>query len=238
MLALPQAADDRALAQRLGRPPHRRRPRGAQGRYFINSILMVVPAVLISTMLGALNGYVLTKWRFPGSERGLRADAVRLLHPVPDRADPDGARCSGIARHRVELHWPGLVLRPRRLRPRLHHAVLPQLLRGVPDRAGAGGADRRRQLLPDLLAHPAADLGADHRRHGDLAVHQHLERLPVRRLVRRPATAQPMTVALNNLVNSSTGREGIQRALGRRDPRRRCRPSSSTSSPAATSCAA
>ena len=34
--------------------------------YFINSIKMVVPAVLISTLLGALNGYVLTKWRFPG----------------------------------------------------------------------------------------------------------------------------------------------------------------------------
>ncbi len=34
--------------------------------YFINSILMVVPAVFISTMLGALNGYVLTKWRFRG----------------------------------------------------------------------------------------------------------------------------------------------------------------------------
>ena len=27
---------------------------------------MVVPAVIISTLLGALNGYVLTKWRFPG----------------------------------------------------------------------------------------------------------------------------------------------------------------------------
>ena len=27
---------------------------------------MVVPAVAISTPLGALNGYVLTKWRFPG----------------------------------------------------------------------------------------------------------------------------------------------------------------------------
>jgi glucose/mannose transport system permease protein len=27
---------------------------------------MVAPAVFISTMLGALNGYVLTKWRFPG----------------------------------------------------------------------------------------------------------------------------------------------------------------------------
>lgn len=34
--------------------------------YFLNSLLMVVPAVAISTMLGAANGYVLTKWRFPG----------------------------------------------------------------------------------------------------------------------------------------------------------------------------
>jgi len=34
--------------------------------YFWNSIKMVVPAVLISTILGALNGYVLTQWRFPG----------------------------------------------------------------------------------------------------------------------------------------------------------------------------
>lgn len=34
--------------------------------YFWNSISMVVPAVAISTVLGALNGYVLTKWRFRG----------------------------------------------------------------------------------------------------------------------------------------------------------------------------
>lgn len=34
--------------------------------YFLNSILMAVPAVVISTLLGALNGYVLTKWRFRG----------------------------------------------------------------------------------------------------------------------------------------------------------------------------
>jgi glucose/mannose transport system permease protein len=34
--------------------------------YFLNSIKMVVPAVAISTLLGAVNGYVLTKWRFPG----------------------------------------------------------------------------------------------------------------------------------------------------------------------------
>ena len=32
--------------------------------YFWNSIKMVVPAVIVSTILGALNGYILTKWRF------------------------------------------------------------------------------------------------------------------------------------------------------------------------------
>lgn len=35
--------------------------------YFINSFLMVIPAVAITTILGALNGYVLTKWQFRGS---------------------------------------------------------------------------------------------------------------------------------------------------------------------------
>ena len=35
--------------------------------YFWNSVMIVVPSVLISTVLGALNGYVLTKWKFWGS---------------------------------------------------------------------------------------------------------------------------------------------------------------------------
>jgi len=38
---------------------------GVKG-YFWNSVMITVPAVAISTMLGALNGYVLTKWRFRG----------------------------------------------------------------------------------------------------------------------------------------------------------------------------
>jgi glucose/mannose transport system permease protein len=36
--------------------------------YVWNSVLMTVPAVALSTMLGALNGYALTKWRFPGAD--------------------------------------------------------------------------------------------------------------------------------------------------------------------------
>ena len=35
--------------------------------YFINSFLMVVPAVAISTLIGALNGYILTQFRFRGA---------------------------------------------------------------------------------------------------------------------------------------------------------------------------
>ena len=34
--------------------------------YFWNSIKMVVPAVVLSTFIGAMTGYVLTKWRFKG----------------------------------------------------------------------------------------------------------------------------------------------------------------------------
>jgi glucose/mannose transport system permease protein len=37
-------------------------------RYFWNSIMMVVPATIISTAMGAITGYVLSKWKFRGSE--------------------------------------------------------------------------------------------------------------------------------------------------------------------------
>jgi glucose/mannose transport system permease protein len=36
--------------------------------FFMNSVAMVIPAVLVSTAIGAVNGYVLSKWKFRGSE--------------------------------------------------------------------------------------------------------------------------------------------------------------------------
>ena len=36
--------------------------------YFWNSVKMAIPAVLISTAIGSVNGYVLAHWRFRGSE--------------------------------------------------------------------------------------------------------------------------------------------------------------------------
>ena len=32
--------------------------------YFINSFLLVIPAVILSTLIGALNGYILTQFKF------------------------------------------------------------------------------------------------------------------------------------------------------------------------------
>jgi glucose/mannose transport system permease protein len=37
-------------------------------RSFSNSVALVVPATIISCILGSLNGYVLSKWQFPGSD--------------------------------------------------------------------------------------------------------------------------------------------------------------------------
>ena len=150
--------------------------------FFLNSILMVVPAVAISTVLGALNGYVLTKWRFRGDVWvfglllfGCFIPFQMVLIPMARLLGPDGDR-----RHRA-----GADLRAPRLRHRLLDALLQELLPAVPDRAGARGDDRRRRVLHHLPADHAALVGADRGGLHHLAVHQHLERLPVRRLVLR-----------------------------------------------------
>ena len=38
------------------------------GQNFLNSVKLVVPAVILSVLLGSINGYVLAQWRFRGSE--------------------------------------------------------------------------------------------------------------------------------------------------------------------------
>ncbi len=37
------------------------------GPNFVNSLIITVPATIATTILGAMNGYVLSKWKFPGS---------------------------------------------------------------------------------------------------------------------------------------------------------------------------
>ena len=65
MLSLPQAFTIQPWIDAWGEACIGLTCKGISG-YFKNSILMVVPAVAISTILGAFNGYILTKWTFPG----------------------------------------------------------------------------------------------------------------------------------------------------------------------------
>jgi glucose/mannose transport system permease protein len=65
MLQLPQEFTTAPWANAWGEACIGLTCRGING-YFWNSIKMVVPAVAISTLVGAFNGYVLTKWKFPG----------------------------------------------------------------------------------------------------------------------------------------------------------------------------
>ena len=67
LLSLPSAPSLAAWARAWGSACTGIECRGL-APFFMNSVLMVVPAVAVSTALGALNGYVLAKWRFRGSE--------------------------------------------------------------------------------------------------------------------------------------------------------------------------
>ena len=94
--------------------------------FFFNSVAMVVPATIISTAIGSVNGYVLSKWRFPGSEILVRPHDAWRLHAWSDGSLTLGAR-SGLARpNQLDCRSRADPLRPGF---KLHHAVLPQLLR-------------------------------------------------------------------------------------------------------------
>ena len=58
---------------------------------FINSIMITVPAAIISAFIGSINGYIFAKWKFRGLERHLHPLPGRDVPAVPGRADPAGA---------------------------------------------------------------------------------------------------------------------------------------------------
>lgn len=53
---------------------------GVKG-YFANSLKMLIPSVLISTLLGAFNGYILSMWRFKGSDAFFMALLIGTFLP-------------------------------------------------------------------------------------------------------------------------------------------------------------
>ena len=73
-------------------------------RLFLNSIKMVVPAVLISTLLGALNGYVLTKWRFPGHKLVFGMMLFACFIPFQSVIIPMAVILGLLGQHRQSAH--------------------------------------------------------------------------------------------------------------------------------------
>jgi glucose/mannose transport system permease protein len=67
LLSLPQRVNGDAWSKAWSSACTGVRCEGLQG-YFWNSMRFTIPAVLITTLVGALNGYVLSHWRFRGSE--------------------------------------------------------------------------------------------------------------------------------------------------------------------------
>ncbi len=54
---------------------------GVKGNFY-NSLRMAIPATIISTAIGALNGYILSKWRFKGSELIFGAMTLGVFMPA------------------------------------------------------------------------------------------------------------------------------------------------------------
>ena len=147
---------------------------------------LTIPATILSTLLGRAQRLFDLALALPRRPADLRHRDPRRLPARADGADALGVHA---ARARLIEHHLRPGPDPHRAGPVLHDAVLPQLLRQHPRRPDQGGAHRRRRLLAHLLAHHPAAVAADPDRHRDLAVHRHLERIPLRRRLHRPASS-------------------------------------------------
>ena len=67
LIAFPQSFSFKAWADAWGTYCVGGTCAGVQGNFY-NSLKLTIPATLISTALGAINGYVLSKWKFKGSD--------------------------------------------------------------------------------------------------------------------------------------------------------------------------
>ena len=163
-------------------------------------------------MLGAVNGYALTKWRAARRARHVRAAARRELHALPGH--PAAARrcccgnsaCSG----RCRRADPG----PCRLRNALRHAAVPQFLPRHPAERDPGGAPRWRAVLVDLPSTSSCRSRAPMLATAAMLQFSAIWNDYLFGLVFGGRNA-PVTVPLDNLINCRARHQRIQREHGR-----------------------
>ena len=150
------------------------RPCNAPGLqpYFMNSVMMAIPAVLFSTTLGALTGYTLTKWRFKGSNIVFALILFGCFVPFQVVILPM-AQTLGILRLTNTVY--GLILVHSIYGLAFTTLFFRNYYVTIPDEPHPGCDHRRSGILYDLFPHPVADFSADHRCGGHLAIHPDLE---------------------------------------------------------------
>ena len=94
-----------------------------------------IPAVLISTLIGALNGYALTHWRFRGSDALFTLLLVGCFIPFQVVLLPMARTLGAVGL----AHSVGFDLSCMDWRAGLYDTVLPQLLHWRSRRTGQGG---------------------------------------------------------------------------------------------------
>jgi glucose/mannose transport system permease protein len=174
-----------------------------------------VPAVLISTAIGALNGYVLSMWRFRGSQLffglllfGCFLPFQTVLLPASFTLGKLGLASTTSGLVLVHVVY-GLAFTT--LFFRNYYVSIP--MRWSRPRAWTV------PVSSPSSAHHAADVDADHHGLPDLAVHPDLERLPVRRGVLQRRLAADHGGAEQPGQHQHRG-QGIQRGHGSGDDRR------------------
>ena len=169
--------------------------------YFWNSVKMVIPAVLLSSLIGSLNGYVLAHWRFRGSNVVFTALMVGCFIPFQVVILPM-ARLLGMAE--LANTTSGLVVVHiiygvafTTLFFRNYYVSVPEELVNAARIDGAGFFTiYRRIIFPlSLPIFMVCCIWQFTQIWNDFLFG----------VVFGGADAQPITVALNNLVNTSTG---------------------------------
>ena len=184
--------------------------------FFINSFLLVVPAVVLSTLIGALNGYILTQFKFRGANLLFGAMLFSVFIPFQIVLIPMAKTLGflGLAGTVKGLIFVNVVygIGFTTLFFRNYYAAFPnELIRSARmDGAGFFGV-----LLRILLPNSTPIIVVTVIWQFTNIWNEFLFGASF-----SDFSSYPLTVALNNLVNSFDGGQGIQRSLRRRVHRR------------------
>jgi glucose/mannose transport system permease protein len=179
------------------------------GPNFLNSVTLVVPAVIVSVCLGSLNGYVLAQWRFRGSEALFFLFVFGMFIPYQSVLIPLVRTLQGLGLYGT---LPGLILAHvvyglpiTTLIFRNYYASIPREVMEAAQLDGAGILGiYRRMILP--LSAPATVVTVIWQ------FTQVWNDFLFGVVITNKPTVQPITVALNNLAGSFMVEWNVQMA--------------------------